>query len=502
MRKCGDAISMALVAKAISTNYGVTVDVRPGAATAMTGTTRDGRKKIIIPAIEETDEKYLTYIRGYIDHEAGHVRFTDDSVDVESLTPLARHLWNSFEDCFVERRMSRAFVGCGANLRRLVLEVFGNDDALPSTSLATLAANYCLIRARAVDVPALMPRAKAYGERLDAAVLGMTERLEDVLVAGGKSESTQESKDCALRAVEILRAAGVDMTDESQSGGEGDDAFADAVQRAIAEQVEASEAPEPEAMERFTATVRAGNEERNRDRMLEELSTSDIYAARRETGVLDARLRSLLQTVTLNRESGFRRGRLDCNKLHRLVVNNTRVFASRVEKVSLDTEIGMVVDMSGSMSGEKASVTSRALFAAMSSLRKLPTSVRSFAVGFSGNATVDILDPHEPLRTKMYIVPSGGTSCGEGVVRALMKFTSDADTRKILFILTDGRTYNEAYFRLIIERCAKYGVELYGFGICDDGLRDFMDSSRWRRIDNVQALPAAMFDMLRQAFGV
>ena len=83
MRKYGNAISMALVAKAISADYGVTVDVVPDAPTAMTGTTPDGRKKIIIPAIEETDEKYLTYLRGYIDHEAGHVRFTDDGVDIK-----------------------------------------------------------------------------------------------------------------------------------------------------------------------------------------------------------------------------------------------------------------------------------------------------------------------------------------------------------------------------------------------------------------------------------
>lgn len=496
MRKYGDAISMALVAKAISTDYGVTVDVVPGAPTAMTGVTRDGGKKIIIPAIEETDEKYLTYLRGYIDHEAGHVRFTEDGV-ADGLGPLERHLWNTFEDCFVERRMSRAFVGCGANLRRLVLEIFDKDDGL-ATDVSALAVNYCLVRARAVDVPALMPRAKACGERLDAAVPGLTGRLEDALVAGARSESTKESKDHALRVAAILRGAGVEMPDDAPQGGDG---FADAVRKAIAEQVEASEAPEPEQMQRFTAS-HAGEGERDRDQTLEELTVNDIYAARKETGVLDARLRSLLQTVTLNREGGFRRGRLDCNKLHRLAVNNARVFASRVEKVSLNTEIGMVVDMSGSMSGEKAVVTSRSLFAAMSSLRKLPVSVRSFAVGFSGNATVDILDPHEPLRLRMRIVPSGGTACGEGVVRALMKFVPGSDSRKILFILTDGRTYNEEYFRLVIERCAAHGVELYGFGICDDGLQDFMPPSRWRRVDDVKALPAAMFGMLRQAFGV
>lgn len=500
MRKYGDAISMALVAKAISTDYGVTVDVVPGVATAMTGVTSDGGKKIIIPAIEETGEKYLTYLRGYIDHEAGHVRFTEDGV-VDGLAPLERHLWNIFEDCFVERCMSRAFIGCGANLRRLVLEIFDKDDEL-ATDMPGLAVNYCLIRARAVDVPALESRAKACGERLDAAVPGLTERLEDALISGARSESTKESKDHALHVAEILRDAGVDMPSDATKENEGDgDAFADAVKKAIAEQVEASEAPQPENMKRFTASS-AGDGERDRDQLLDELTSSDIYAARKETGVLDVRLRSLLQTVALNREGGYRRGRLDCNRLHRLAVNNVRVFTSRVEKVLLNTEIGMVVDMSGSMSGEKAVVTSRSLFAAMSSLRKLPVSVRSFAVGFSGNATVDILDPHEPLRTKMSIVPNGGTSCGEGVVRALMKFVPGSDARKILFILTDGRTYNEEYFRLIIERCAAHGVELYGFGICDDGLRDFMPPARWCRVDDVKALPAAMFGMLRQAFGV
>ena len=210
MRKYGNAISMALVAKAISADYGVTVDVVPDASTAMTGTTPDGRKKIIIPAIEETDEKYLTYLRGYIDHEAGHVRFTDDGVDIKGLGPLERHLWNIFEDCFVERRMSRAFAGCGANLRRLVLEIFDKDDGL-ETGMPALAVNYCLIRARAVDMPALMARAEACGEQLDAAVPGLTGRLEDALVNGARSESTKESKDHALYVAGILRDADVDI---------------------------------------------------------------------------------------------------------------------------------------------------------------------------------------------------------------------------------------------------------------------------------------------------
>lgn len=116
--------------------------------------------------------------------------------------------------------MSRAFIGCGANLRRLVLEIFDKDDEL-ATDMPGLAVNYCLIRARAVDVPALESRAKACGERLDAAVPGLTERLEDALISGARSESTKESKDHALHVAEILRDAGVDMPSDAMKGNEG-----------------------------------------------------------------------------------------------------------------------------------------------------------------------------------------------------------------------------------------------------------------------------------------
>lgn len=372
---------MALAAKAISADYGAAVDVVPGAAAAMTGVAGDGGKKVTIPAIGEAGGKYLTYLRGYIGHEAGHVRFTEDGV-ADGLAPLGRHLWNIFEGCFVGRRMPRAFIGCGAGLRRLALEVFGKGGGLEAGMMPGLAVGYCLIRARAVDVPALGSRAKACGGRPDA------------------------------------------------------------------------------------------------------------------------RLRPLLQAAALNRGGGFRRGRPDCNKLHRLAVNNARVFASRVEKASLDTGIGMVAGMPGSMPGGKAAAASRPLSAAMPSLRKLPVSVRSFAVGFSGGATVGILDPHGPLRIQMRIAPGGGAPCGEGAVRALMEFVPGSGSGKVISILADGRAGNEGYFRLIIGRCAAHGVGLYGFGICGGGLRGFMPPARWRRVDDVKALPAAMSGMLRQAFGV
>ena len=66
---------MEMVAVALSEEYGVRV-VSSGLRAHTTYSSDGGKPVITIPAVDTSDENYLLLLRGYIDHEVGHVRFT------------------------------------------------------------------------------------------------------------------------------------------------------------------------------------------------------------------------------------------------------------------------------------------------------------------------------------------------------------------------------------------------------------------------------------------
>ncbi len=73
--------------------------------------------------------------RGYLDHEAGHVRDTDfQALKDASLSPLEKHVWNTLEDYRVEHKLASIFPGCRQNFDWLIAHIFGAEtqDELPN----------------------------------------------------------------------------------------------------------------------------------------------------------------------------------------------------------------------------------------------------------------------------------------------------------------------------------------------------------------------------------
>jgi hypothetical protein len=104
--------ALPIVARALGEQYALEVRIEGEAACT------DGRI-ITLPAVDGPEARTLAY--GYLDHEAGHVRFTDFDVYREAATqPLRTALVNILEDVRIERAMSERFPGCRVNLHRLV----------------------------------------------------------------------------------------------------------------------------------------------------------------------------------------------------------------------------------------------------------------------------------------------------------------------------------------------------------------------------------------------
>lgn len=169
------------IANALGRRYGVRVFI--GGERAFTN-----GKDIHIPALPiDADETVLSLARGYIDHEAAHLRITDfEAVKTASLSQMERHIWNTIEDHMVERTISALYPGCATNLRWLSKYIFGTQPAEPKheeRKEVSSILNWLLYSLRSLDVPELSIYREHLAKTLDATFPGLRIKLEQHLRA-------------------------------------------------------------------------------------------------------------------------------------------------------------------------------------------------------------------------------------------------------------------------------------------------------------------------------
>lgn len=195
-----DLAEVVLTCRALSAQYGV--DVFPTGKEAYTTVDSRGRYVIGVPFIPDMGDGEWAMLRGYIDHECGHVKYTDmagsdaglDGVlrkyfagaptvrpeehyfMEQQLKPWVHTVWNIFEDIRVEHLMGLDFPGCKYNFKKLAIEVFNENNALDSLAgiynshLAAILRDavtlYLLYAVRAAVVPELRPAKDALSKEL------------------------------------------------------------------------------------------------------------------------------------------------------------------------------------------------------------------------------------------------------------------------------------------------------------------------------------------------
>jgi cobalamin biosynthesis protein CobT len=111
---------MAVFASGIGRKHGIKV-VFDNYSTALT----DG-KTVVLPL---TSKENSWIIRGYLDHEVGHVRLSDLSI-IPKATPFHRTLWNTLEDIRIEKEMAGLYPGMQTNFRVLISELRKHEPEL------------------------------------------------------------------------------------------------------------------------------------------------------------------------------------------------------------------------------------------------------------------------------------------------------------------------------------------------------------------------------------
>jgi hypothetical protein len=144
--------------------------------------------------------------RGYLDHEAAHVRETDFSaLEQAKLTPLEMHVWNTLEDWRVEHKLAAIFPGCRQNFDWLIGHIFGSDDRGEPAAPAMNILNWLLLEVRSWDVQVLSRHRDTLAGQVDMDFPGMRPKIKQVLkLVRTRCDSTQAAIDFAREIVRVL----------------------------------------------------------------------------------------------------------------------------------------------------------------------------------------------------------------------------------------------------------------------------------------------------------
>lgn len=516
--------SLPVVAMAMGNKMGVKVRIQ--GKQAMT----DGNI-IYLPVLPEGDESAWILARGYLDHEAGHVRHTDFSVQED--TPIHKALTNILEDIRIEQAMGWTYPGCAVNLRNLAEHLAGEGAFTPSSNKPEqLLLGWILseCRSRVLKQSALFPVAKKARKALIS-------RLGDVLVNQAEVllkkveglSTTYQAHDLAKEILDLLRQTQRQLSQEvsdqenkkklkkqSSSGsgslpsachdslkqilGKNPGSFGDLGQMtAEALEMMSVQAERESGMKSMTAIYPG-------EQLAKEVTYGDppdLHQIRHETVALRSKLTRLVQASKMKRSFAGRVGRLvDYRTLHRLSAGNPRVFRRKEEKPSINTAVVILLDRSKSMRGLRMELARKTVLALTDALGTIPGICVSTGAFPGKEGAVVPMTPFgrtaSQTRENYAMTSSGGTPLDLALGWVRVQMAIRQEPRKILLVATDGQPSDPEMVKAILKKLEAEGVELMGLGILDHGMtRHFF--ARHRTVQNLGELSASIFELFQEA---
>lgn len=528
-----DVRPLLLLAKTISAEHGV--NVRFAEIDTACCIYSDGKHTIELP-FSDAENASLLY-RGYIDHEVGHVRFTQFSNGNASPDTLGA-LENVFEDEFVERRMGALFPGSRINLRDLGRTIFTEEHvkgALRNSAISRLFA-FALYHRRSL----LDPELGKWNDMIDDSIreLGVP---EDVMrgmmrVVETTSNSTVENNQLAQELYDLFKPYANQELPQQQNGqgdGSGDSeqqgqSCGDQQGQSGGDQQEQENGALPEVTpDDFSVSSRISKELASKPAsslsdLEQHLAEASALANGAAAGMTDAELKrqgimvetclsesmvsalrkripALLQSSRIRPCTISSRGRLYGKRLARVATLDVNVFHAPARKMEQDIEVGFLSDYSGSMDGSSGELD-KAVYASLVMLKALPK-VKSFAYGFHGCIYRCLCSKNSQRVNDFYgLYPASSTPLGAALLNIVTEFSTTG--RRILIVTTDGMPDGGASCcREVCGFIARMGIEMYAIGI-GWGARcvfDLFDKEYAAVIDNISEYPARLEAMLRKA---
>jgi cobalamin biosynthesis protein CobT len=534
--------ALPLVGSALASKYNVNVVIGGDRAASNAST-------IFIPDIpSDSPQELMALARGYLDHEAAHIRETDFALaQSRNLKPLEKHVWNIIEDWRVERVMGEKYPGCKSNFQWLIRKFFDKD--YPPDEPGNDLLNWILLTVRSWSVPELSPKVSELSDRLNDSLPGVIPEIEEVMeVLPNDCLDTHGSLRYAAKIVSILgnhqggsQASNQERADDDSHRNMTNESSVDSdpeKNNDINPKIQQGRSPEtaeiltsllnretdalPEALNSLmendlnSACVGYTPENLSVARVgkfdFKELSQAEIVDIGNTTMALKRRLQSLLQSVSLGSQRHGYIGKLDTCSLHKAVFGQSNVFRRSSRTKGLNTAVHVLVDVSGSMN-DKINLASQSTYSICEALSKV-AGISVAATAFPGrppnnddplcardSTVAPILKQGEKIHNRFKLTVGGLTPLAEAICWTLREMSILKESRKIIVVITDGSPDSETNAIEAIKMARRAGFEIYGLGLGSDAITTILPG-RSAVLYNMAELPMKLFRLLENAITI
>lgn len=524
--------SLPLLASVLGRQHGVQVTI--GGTEAFT----DG-KCVNLPALPlDVGSEVLALCRGYLDHESGHLRYTNFSVlQAEYLYPVEKFIWNAIEDWRVEKSLSDIYPGCRSNLEWLARKIFV-DEFKPSQDPKTALMSYILLTCRAWSVPEIEASWQIERQTVVRHYPQLLGKLDALLAkVRANCPDTRAAIDYAKQIAELIEEHQETQSDSEEAEGQGQGQASGQLQEeeqgqalkqiqekgqeqnnyrhmSTLDQSEPLHITEENLPKTFgeqladrLGTISALTPEEQQIHLAipvrqtpAPLPEDEQRKALTETTGLRYRLQGMLQAMRMRDTAPSRHGRLCPHNLHRMFVDNPKIFRSNSPVPAVNTALHLLVDTSGSMAGQPIRRARQASFAIAHALKAVPginLGVTTFPAQGETYSVSPVLEHGKPFHRNFMFETTGSTPLTEALLWATQELCKQPEPRKILIVLTDGSPDNPITCKQAIAEASHF-IEIYGVGIWDGSITKLLPG-RSAAIYNLSDLSSTLFDMLQNS---
>lgn len=188
---------------ALLTNRSIKVTQRGARAFVQYHSKTGAIQLVNIPYLpDDASDEFVAAVQGFLDHEVGHVMFTDSKVIplLRKESAKVKNLANAIEDVYIERKMSEAFRGSIGNLnsvRRFYLDKIAKpkiEEALAAGDMNAAAGYASLVQFRAWGGQQVAADFLTDNPSYAKLVAPIAEKLGEDLIA--KIKKANSSKEC------------------------------------------------------------------------------------------------------------------------------------------------------------------------------------------------------------------------------------------------------------------------------------------------------------------
>jgi len=235
-------------------------------------------------------------------------------------------------------------------------------------------------------------------------------------------------------------------------------------------------------------------------------------------------VRRLIQIkAKVQRQYGVKKGKLDQSRLSRICFKapgfSERIFKNKIENKVLDAAITVLVDMSGSMSGEKVqyALASTLLVNEVCSTLNIPVEILGFT---------DCRDKHGDHQPAMIIYKSfqdfkvsddhlkeyfgrssrymSGNPDGENILWAHDRLIKRKERKRVMIVMSDGSPaasksssgLGQFTDKVIKEIERSKVVDIYGLGLCSNSVESYYTANSV--VDNPADIPSKLIELIER----